>query len=551
MITDTSACHELHTEKTKSVPFKVMGMALLLFRLCCALAVLWTCKPFSIGFTKVQHQSGHFHGALSSWSYTKRCSSSALMSETGGTSLAGPLPGSPLVRKIDKENAIAYIDLTLTAAQTQKAFTDSCEMFNEEVKTRGYKVPGFRPGSKLPPAYLYQIFGEDRVKLMCGTLLSEQIQDECEKTGLQFVGRGRIMQFNEAAFSAGKPHSIEIECDLWPEINYGSDRGYKGLKCSAIKVIEDTSKFDAVKKNIMERYKVLTPSMGRAAEMGDVLTASMNGFECNPDGTKGLALPAIAAGDKVEIVMEKGKFMEGLVEGLVGVKPGETRLVKITFPIRPSGPGAALSGKLAIFEVSVSVVSTKSLPAWDATLANRVREGMSLSELDGEVRKALDGEAESSTEVARNDALAKSLLTITTMSRIPESLVEENTQSRFQTMLMEFKEQGSTDEQLQEMASPENYKRYREISRKNVDKIVTLGMVFRDIAEKEQISVSREEISEQLDAINAQAKQKGEPLPDARRASDEIENVILRRKIFNFLATDAEITWVDAPTEPQ
>ena len=78
------------------------------------------------------------------------------------------------------------------------------------MKERGYKVAGFRQGAKLPPAYLYQMFGEDKVKLLCGNLLSEEIQDECEKTGMMFVGRGRITQFNEDTFTAGKPHNIEV-----------------------------------------------------------------------------------------------------------------------------------------------------------------------------------------------------------------------------------------------------------------------------------------------------------------------------------------------------
>lgn len=82
--------------------------------------------------------------------------------------------------------------------------------------------------------------------------------------------------------------------------------------------------------------------------------------------------------------------------------------------MRPSGPGAALSGKEAIFEgkyvrpwfssyqfviiimnfhynssslsltlhivfsVSVLSVKTKTIPAWDQTLAGRVRDGMTL-----------------------------------------------------------------------------------------------------------------------------------------------------------------------------
>ena len=284
--------------------------------------------------------------------------------------------------------------------------------------------------------------------------------------------------------------------------------------------------------------------------MGDVIVANMNGFEKNADGTRGSALQAVASGDSVEIEMETGKFMEGLVEGLVGAKAGDSREITVKFPVRPSGPGAALSGKEALFEIDVQSVNVKTLPAWDEKLANRIREGMNLEELEEEVRKAIDGEAESGEEVSRNDGIAKALLEITTMNKIPESLVEENTRQRFQQMLMDFSKQGSTEEQLQEMSSEESYNRYKEISRENVNKVVILGMAFRDIAEKEGISVSSEEIQEQLDGLNAQAKQRNEAPPDPRAASDEIMNTLLRRKVFNMLAEHATITWVEPPEAP-
>lgn len=470
-------------------------------------------------------------------------------SETITSSGDSPTPGNPFITKMDKENSVAEMEITLSADATQKSFTKACELFNDEVKQRGYTAAGFRKGAKLPPAYLYQMFGEDRVKMLTGNLMSEEIQDECEKTKLLFVGRGRITNYNVEKFTSGKPHTITVECDLWPEISYGS--GYKGLTAKAVKVEQDDSKANAVKKNIMERYKDLSPEGPTyEAQMGDVVTANMNGYEMNADGSKGLGLDAVASGDSVEIVMEKGKFMEGLVEGLIGTKAGEARTINVKFPPRPSGPGAALSGKEAIFEIDVKTVSTKVLPEWNEKLAGRIREGMTLVELEEEVKKAIDGESESSEETSRNDGLAKALLEVTTMNKIPESLVEENTQQRFQQMLMDFKEQGSTDEQLQEMASPENFERYKEISRKSVNQVVTLGMAFRDIAEKEGIAVSQEEITEQLDGLNAQAKQRGEAPPDPRLASDEIMNVLLRRKVFNMLAEHATIEWVDPP-EPQ
>jgi FKBP-type peptidyl-prolyl cis-trans isomerase (trigger factor) len=47
-------------------------------------------------------------------------------------------------------------------------------------------------------------------------------------------------------------------------------------------------------------------------------------------------------------------------------------------------------------------------------------------------------------------------------------------------------------------ATPEKYLKYKEISQPNVHKIVKLGMAFRDIAEKEKISVSPTEVSSRL-----------------------------------------------------
>ena len=49
---------------------------------------------------------------------------------------------------------------------------------------------------------------------------------------------------------------------------------------------------------------------------------------------------------------------------------------------------------------------------------------------------------------------------------------------------------GSTQEQLEEMMTPEKYAKYKEISLPNAEKIVKLGLAFRDISEKEKVRMS-------------------------------------------------------------
>ena len=90
------------------------------------------------------------------------------------------------------------------------------------------------------------------------------------------------------------------------------------------------------------------------------------------------------------------------------------------------------------------------------------------------MKQAVEGEKDSQTESARNDALAKALGAISVIKKIPDSLVQENIQSKFQSMLMDFKEQGSTEEQIKEMATPENYEKYSKISRPQAEKTVSI-----------------------------------------------------------------------------
>jgi FKBP-type peptidyl-prolyl cis-trans isomerase (trigger factor) len=81
---------------------------------------------------------------------------------------------------------------------------------------------------------------------------------------------------------------------------------------------------------------------------------------------------------------------------------GDVCDIKVKFPKRPAGPGAVLSEKEAIFDVNILEVKTKALPPWDQALASRIRDGMSLQELETEVRNAVDTEKVKASESKRS-----------------------------------------------------------------------------------------------------------------------------------------------------
>jgi hypothetical protein len=127
---------------------------------------------------------------------------------------------------------------------------------------------------------------------------------------------------------------------VWPEIQWktveGQDKPYVGLKGTYTRKPFNQERLDTALRDLKERYVTLVPITDDAdyqLQMGDACVVNMDGYMAADDGvTKGEPLPAAASGDRVDVVLGKGRYMEGLVEGLVGAKVGETRTVTVSFP---------------------------------------------------------------------------------------------------------------------------------------------------------------------------------------------------------------------------
>ena len=71
--------------------------------------------------------------------------------------------------------------------------------------------------------------------------------------------------------------------------------------------------------------------------IGDACEVQMVGYQLNPDGSLGLPLPSMTKGenvlgDRVTVLLKGGKYMPGLVEGLIGMKMGDKISLFVTFP---------------------------------------------------------------------------------------------------------------------------------------------------------------------------------------------------------------------------
>ena len=145
---------------------------------------------------------------------------------------------------------------------------------------------------------------------------------------------------------AGQPLTLQVQCDVWPDILWkstdsssgDSNKPYLGLRGKYTRRPFNQDKLNVALRDLQERYASLEPigDATHALQMGDACTVNMNGYMATERAggsiVKGDPLPNAASGDRVEVILGTGRYMEGLVEGLIGAKVGDTVTITVNFP---------------------------------------------------------------------------------------------------------------------------------------------------------------------------------------------------------------------------
>ncbi|MGD9766564.1 MAG: trigger factor, partial [Pseudolabrys sp.] len=218
---------------------------------------------------------------------------------------------------------------------------------------------------------------------------------------------------------------------------------------------------------------------GARAETGDRLVVSFTGtLEGKPfeGGT----------GEDISVDIGSNSFIPGFEEQLVGMAEGETRTVNVTFP--EQYPSAELAGKAASFEVTAKTVEKPGAVALDDEFAKRL--GIeSIAKLREAVKERI------STEHA---GVSRQLIKRELLDQVdkahkfdpPPSLVSDEFERIWKSTNDELKAQGRTfaDENTTEEKARAEYQQI-------ADRRVRLGLVLADIGEKNNITVTEEEVN--------------------------------------------------------
>ena len=343
------------------------------------------------------------------------------------------------------------------------------------------KLNGFRPG-KVPVSHLKKVYGR--------SVMAEAIDQTIRDTNTQiFTDRGfrlatepKITMPTEQAeveeLLNGKTDlTYTVAIEVVPSIALADFKTFEVEK--PVAEVTDSDVDEAIKRIADTNRGYAAKAEGAKAESGDRVTINFKG-SINGEVFEG------GTGEGIQVVIGSNTFIPGFEEQLIGIGAGETRTLKVSFPVNYASE--TLAGKAAEFETTAAKVESPVDTVIDDEFAKTL--GLeSLDKLKEAARERLVAEFAGATR-QRVKRLLLDRLDETHKFDAPPSLVDEEFKLMWNSIQQEMASSGKTfaDEDTTEEAAQEEY-------RKIADRRVRLGLVLSEIGEKNKITVSDDEVS--------------------------------------------------------
>jgi trigger factor len=346
------------------------------------------------------------------------------------------------------------------------------------------RINGFRPG-KVPVSHLKRMYGRSAMAEVIEATVRDTNSQIVNDLGFKLAGEPKVTLPTEQAdveklITGQSDLDYTVAVEIVPEIKLADFKSFKLTRVTA-DVAED--EVDEALTRITDQNKPFNArGEGETAESGDRVTVSYAGT------IDGVAFEG-GTGDSAPVVIGSNTFIPGFEDQLVGIKAGETRTLKVTFPQHYGSE--QLAGKNAEFVVTAKSIETPGKVEVNDEFAKSL--GLeSIAKLRDAVRERIVQEH----AMASRQKLKRGLLDELDKSHKfepPPSLVEEEFDRVWKSVLQELETEKKTfaDENTTEEAAKAEYRAIAE-------RRVRLGLVLAEIGEKNGITVTEEEMKTAL-----------------------------------------------------
>jgi len=423
----------------------------------------------------------------------------------------------------------------IEAQKVDEAFESVMKDFRREASLRGFR-PGKAPREMVLRKYEKEILDETKRKL-----ISEAYRKAVEEQKLDVLGQPDI---EEIQFNRGQPLQFAATIETAPEFELPDYRGL--LIQRELRSVTDADVERAL--NLLREQRVTFNKVERALQSGDIAVVNYTGT-CEGKPIIELAPTAKGLSENKHFWVEAtpNSFIPGFADQLVGAQAGDKRTVAVDFPADFVTP--QLAGKKGSYEVEVTEVKEKVLPALDEALAKSYG-AESLEKLQAGVRTDLENELKFKQDKTVRTEVVRALLGRVNFD-LPETAVAHETRNVVYDLVQENTKRG-----VPRQAIEQQKEQIYSAATRNAKERVKVQFLLQKIAEKEDIKVSQEEIAQRVHHLAGMYQIPADKfLRDLQKRNGLIEvyDQIMNEKVINFLQENAKIEDVppSSPTAPE
>ena len=408
----------------------------------------------------------------------------------------------------------------------------------DELKGR-VRLDGFRPG-KVPVSHLKRVYGRSAMAEVIEATVRDANNQIVSERGYKLAAEPKVTLPEEKdaieQLIAGKSDlNYTMAVEIIPPIALAD---FKTIKLARLtSEVTDAEIEEAVARIAGQNKPYTARPAGEQAASGDRVVISFAGTIDGKPFEGG-------SGDDSTVLIGSNTFIPGFEDQLIGIKSGETRTLKVTFPAHYQAEH--LAGKAAEFVVTAKSIETPGSVTIDDEFAKSL--GLeSIAKLRDAVKDRLAREHAGMSRQKVKRALLDELDKRHKFEP-PPTLVEDEFARVWKTVLQELENERKTfadENTTEEKAKAE----YRAIAERRV----RLGLVLAEIGEKNSITVTDDELNR---AVMEQARQfpgREQQVWDYYRKNPEavagLRAPIYEEKVVDFLLELAQVTEKKVPRE--
>ncbi|WOF42446.1 trigger factor [Sphingopyxis indica] len=410
--------------------------------------------------------------------------------------------------------------LTITAKDIDARVDDEVKSIAPTVR-----MPGFRPG-KVPPNLIRKMHGEALSADALNKAIDQGVRDLMNQEKLRPALQPAV-SLGEG-YERGKDAEITVALEVLPEIEAPS---IDGLTLERLTVPADDKAVMAKIQEFAAQMKRFedAPKTKKAATGDQVIIDFAGSVDGTPfDG---------GTGEDMAVEIGSGQLIPGFEDQLVGVKAGDEKTVKVTFP--EEYPVENLKGKDAEFAVTVKTVK---VPA-DSKIDDEFAKSLGLESLD-KLKELMKDQVEQEHNGLTRTYMKRKLLDQLAASHdfdVPPTMVE----AEFNQIWQQLEHEASHEEDPE--AAKAELEKDRDEYRSIAVRRVRLGLLLSEIGQAHGVQVSNQE----MQRLIMQAAQQYRP-EDRQRfveyvqqdalAAAQLRAPLYEDKVVDFLFDKAEIS---------